>query len=229
VPNVVLPKTIGRTYDSLERDYLSDFGYGWSLAIGSPRLEVASDSNVTLTLPDGRRRTFYFAPIPYSPLFGNLSEPNYQGEPGEYGKLSTTNSCSLVVPGAGAFYCFLGGAGALYNQNVEKYHYQDPYGRVFTFSPAGKLERIRDLNGNELNFTPDGIISSSGANVLFNRDAQGRITTVTPPDGSVYTYEYDANGDLVAVHLPDTAEPIEYSYYRTRPASFPERRLRCPQ
>ena len=62
VPVTGLPIAIGRTYDSLERDYVGDFGNGWALTIGSPRLEMDSANNVTLTMPDGRRRTFFFAP-----------------------------------------------------------------------------------------------------------------------------------------------------------------------
>ena len=40
VPIAGLPITIGRRYDSLEKDKVGDFGHGWSLTIGHPRLEV---------------------------------------------------------------------------------------------------------------------------------------------------------------------------------------------
>ena len=40
VPIAGLPITIGRRYDSLEKDKVGDFGHGWSLMIGHPRLEV---------------------------------------------------------------------------------------------------------------------------------------------------------------------------------------------
>ncbi|MBZ0318178.1 MAG: FG-GAP-like repeat-containing protein, partial [Anaerolineae bacterium] len=69
VPVSGLPITIGRTYDSLERNLNGDFGYGWSLAIGNPRLEVDGHQNVTLTMPDGRRTTFYFTPQPMGLVF----------------------------------------------------------------------------------------------------------------------------------------------------------------
>ena len=35
-----MPITIGRRYDSLEKDNVGDFGHGWSLTISHPRLEV---------------------------------------------------------------------------------------------------------------------------------------------------------------------------------------------
>ena len=47
VPIAGLPITIGRRYDSLEKDKVGDFGHGWSLAIGHPRLEVNPDFSVT--------------------------------------------------------------------------------------------------------------------------------------------------------------------------------------
>ena len=56
-----MPITIGRRYDSLEKDKVGDFGYGWSLMIGHPRLEVEPELGVTMTLPNGRRATFDLA------------------------------------------------------------------------------------------------------------------------------------------------------------------------
>jgi len=70
-------------------------------------------------------------------------------------------------------------------------------------------------------YTPDGITSSAGLNVPFVRDSQGRIVRITGPENRVYTYGYDANGDLDAVNLPDVAGPggsmqsiqVGYEYY----------------
>src|SRR4029450_7393605 len=62
---------------------------------------------------------------------------------------------------------------------------------------------------------PNGIISSNGRSVGFERDAQGRITKVTTPtflggfaeNGVDYRYVYDGAGDLVTVELPPTIGP----------------------
>ena len=62
VPIAGMPITVGRRYDSLEKDSVGDFGYGWSLVLGHPKLEVDQANNVTMTLPNGRRVTFNFAP-----------------------------------------------------------------------------------------------------------------------------------------------------------------------
>jgi RHS repeat-associated protein len=219
VPVSGLPITIGRTYDSLERHYQSDFGYGWSLLIGSPRMEIDTSDNVTLTMPDGTRKTFYFAPQPF-PLFSSFAAPQYLSEPGEYGTFRAS-SCNLIVRSGGQFFCFEGGR---YSDNASAFTYEDPYGRIFTFSNDGELTSITDLNGNTLTFSETGITSSDGLSVYFNRDTEGRIIEACLDENNdsscagdvVYTYGYDGNGDLDTVHLPTLPnDPIDYDYYTT--------------
>ncbi|MCA9915702.1 MAG: hypothetical protein KC496_20245, partial [Anaerolineae bacterium] len=217
VPLAGLPVTIGRTYDSLERNYEDDFGYGWSLLIGNPRLEVGESGNVTMTMPDGSRKTFMFTPTPYSPMFyGAFLEPIYSSEPGEYGTLSV-ESCSIVVAGGpSGWQCFLGEA--KYADSITSFSYEDPYGRVFRYNVEGELQSIRDLTGNELIFSEGGInrIDENDQEeqvVTFVRNASGYIETIIDLQGNEYDYIYDSNGDLAEVHLPEIASPIEYTYY----------------
>jgi YD repeat-containing protein len=202
VPITGLPLAIGRTYDSLERNRIGDFGYGWTLTISNPRLQVDPAHNVTLTMPDGRRVTFFFTP--QSIGLGFLV-PSYTPEPGVFGTL-TTPGCLLVVSG-GHYFCFPGSA-----FSPTSYTYTDPYGRVFDLATSGQLRSIRDLNGNVLTFTPNGISSSTGLSVPFVRDSAGRITQITDPLNNVYRYEYDADGNLINVILPATAAPVQYRY-----------------
>jgi RHS repeat-associated protein len=212
VPVTGLPITIGRTYDSLERDLVGDFGYGWKLDLANPRVEIDAKNNVTITMPDGKRQTFYFTPYAPSPIFGFLTVPDYSPGPGVYGDL-VSNGCGLLAVSGGLTFCF---PGPLYAETVTEFTYTDPYGRVFVMDADGALKSIRDLNGNTLTFTPDGITSSvGGLHVPFVRDSQGRIIRITDPMGHIYRYEYNAAGDLVAVHLPDTATPVRYEYYTT--------------
>ncbi len=205
VPIVGLPITIGRRYDSLERGDFGDFGYGWTLTIGAGRVETDSANNVTITLPSGTRRTFYFAP---TGLLGPFAQQGYLAEPGEYGRLRA-NGCELIANSGGQWFCF---PGNLYRQSVTQYIYDDPYGRQFIYNAGGSLVSIRDLNGNTLSITRDGILSSTGLAVEFTRDVQGRITRVTDTEGAVYAYLYDDSGDLVAVSLPEVANPVQYIY-----------------
>ncbi|MBV6390993.1 MAG: hypothetical protein KPEEDBHJ_00197 [Anaerolineales bacterium] len=211
VPVSGLPIVIGRTYDSLNRNVPSDFGYGWDLAIANPKLEVDQAHNVTLTMPDGKRTTFYFTPESFGGWFGFMLAPKYTPEAGVYGSLTVPSECGAVVVSGGSYFCF---PGNLYDP--QEYTYTDPYGREFVMSKDGTLKTITDLNGNVLTFTPNGITSSmDGVHVDFVRDSLGRITEITGPDNTDYLYEYDIDGNLEVVTLPNNGQQAElrYGYY----------------
>jgi YD repeat-containing protein len=215
IPAAGIPVTVGRRYDSLEKDNVGDFGHGWSLVVGHPKLEVDPAHNVTITMPDNRRVTFSFAPTFPSAgpiIFGFLLLPAYEPEPGVYGSL-TADGCPVLVFNPYADIpsptCF----GALSPEELPyvptTYTYTDPYGRVFKMGSTGELRSIKDLQGNTLRFTPQGIASNTGVVIPFERDTTGRITKITSPpldagNGKVsLTYEYDAAGDLVKVNQPE--------------------------
>ena len=210
VPVAGLPITIARKYDSLDRNLIGDFGHGWSLEMSGPRLEVSPDNDVTITEPGtGRRVTFQFTPVSFGFPFSFFYQPTYTPEPGVFGKL-TSDGCSLLLrSGANSFSCFL----SIDGFSPTAYAYTDPNGRVYTMTADGKLQSIKDLNGNVLTFGPNGITSSAGGlNVPFARDGQGRITQVTDPDGKAYRYNYDGAGNLSTVELPGITTPITYTY-----------------
>jgi YD repeat-containing protein len=209
VPLTGLPITIGRTYDSLDRDHSGEFGHGWSLSVGSPRLTVDPAHNVTLMQPNGKRVTFSFTPQSGGGVFGYLRTPAYIPEAGVYGSL-TADGCTIVVATGGGYVCFLDP-----NPNYQptSYTYTDPYGRVYTMGADGTMKAIKDLNGNTLTFSANGIVSSAGDVIVpFLRDSQGRITQITDPVGNIYRYGYDAAGDLVSVALPGATQPVTYIY-----------------
>ena len=64
---------------------------------------------------------------------------------------------------------------------------------------SGDLLTVTDSNENKLTFSDAGIVSSTGVEVTFERDAAGRIVGVADPEGNRIGYEYDGFGDLVAV------------------------------
>lgn len=210
VPLAGIPITIERQYDSLERNQIGDFGYGWSLEMAGPRLEVSPDNDVTLTDPTtGRRVTFQFQPQSVGFPFGFLYQPNYLPEPGVYGKL-TSDGCGLLARSSGGVMCFLATEPGYHPTT---YTYTDPYGRVYTMTADGKLRSLKSLDGNVLTFSANGITSSAGnLTVPFARDAGGRVTQITDPAGKTYIYTYDTAGDLVSVKLPDSATPSTYEY-----------------
>lgn len=214
VPLAGIPINITRTYDSLNRGTVEDFGYGWKLGAGV-ELSVDKLMNVTFTL-DGKRETFYFTPQSTgSAFFSWLLVPNYTPQPGVHGTL-TSNGCGALIQVGGTLVqdtvgvsCFPAG-----NYQPSVYTYTDPVGRVYTMSSAGQLQTIKDLNGNTLTFAANGINSSvNGIVVPFIRDGQGRIQKITDLAQKDYTYTYDGNGNLQFVQYPGLANPTTYGYF----------------
>jgi RHS repeat-associated protein len=217
-----MPLMIGRHYDSLEKDNVSDFGHGWSLAMSHPRLESDPAHNVTLTMPNGRRVTFYFTPQSFGGVFNFFYGPKYTPEAGVYGSL-TSDGCPLLLVAGGTPVCFLEG-GLEYTPST--YTYTDPYGTAYVMGATGELRSITDRQRNSLVFSASGITSTvAGMTVHFDRDTQGRITTITSPEidasasFAIDTYEYDANGDLITEKRPASGSanvgvplPTKYTY-----------------
>src|SRR5262249_7548800 len=89
--------------------------------------------------------------------------------------------------------------------------YTTPEGRVLTIDKTAGVQSLRDLNGNTLTFGLNGISHSSGKGIAFTRDAQGRITQLTDPNGNSQTYVYDGNGDL-ASHTDPAGNVTHFLY-----------------
>ena len=223
VPATGLAINIQRQYDSLNANTSGDFGYGWNLGINTD-LTVDSSYNVTFTL-GGHRRTFYFIPQnPYVGLsglqllgigLGNLGPAlmadalgwiaAYTPEPGFQGTLTASDtgcsSANLIIPDSSRWNCLTGGQ---YIPSI--YVYTDPSGTTYTISATGALQSVQDLNGNGLTINANGITSTTGLNVPFVRDSSNRITQITDPQGNIYSYSYDGNGNLVSVTYPPTTQ-----------------------
>jgi RHS repeat-associated protein len=223
VPSAGLAIQVQRTYDSLWKSQRGDFGFGWRLGLNAVNLAVSANGDVTLTV-NGSRKTFYFTPQPNA-IFQSYFQPVYTGEPGFFGSLVTTgDNCTGVLLRMGNIYqCALANAGAVYA--AAGYKYRDPYGREYTLTPGGTLQSLKDLNGNELTLTASGITSSSGLNVPFVRDGQGRITQITDTAGNVYRYTYNAAGDLVTVQAPVSAPGVTPAVTLTTTYGYDARHL----
>jgi YD repeat-containing protein len=216
VPANGLAIRIERRYDSLEASHSSDFGYGWSLGTRID-LEVNGYSDVTFTL-GGRRRTFYFEPIPLTGMGIPLYRAFYAPEPGLHGTLvATSDTCDggVLIGNAGIYSCNLGvnGSWDIYQDHVFNYLYTDPSGTRYSIGGDGTLQSIVDRNGNTLTVTAAGISSSTGLSVPFLRDTQGRITQITDTLGNMYSYGYDpSTGDLTSVTYPGIPIPATFQY-----------------
>jgi len=207
VPLAGIPINIARTYDSLVRSKVGDFGQGWSLDVGVD-LSVDAFNNVTFTF-NKQRITFNFTPQSTgSALFAWLLVPHYTPAPGFYGSL-TSDGCNALVQVQNNVVCFP--STATYQPTT--YTYTDPSGRVYTVAASGALQSIKDLNGNVLTLTSSGISSSAGnAGVTFTRDGQGRISQITDLNGKNYIYTYDGSGNLFTVQQPGVSTVTTYLY-----------------
>lgn len=210
VPANGLPINIVRSYDSLNAGTSGDFGYGWNLGINVD-LTVDPSGNVTFTL-GGERKTFYLTPqnpFCYPPVGCILPTylPVYTPEPGLHGSLVGASDCVFLFPMGSLWSC---GEGEQFIPS--SYTYTDPTGTQYTINPGGELQSVQDKNGNTLTISANGITSTTGLNVLFVRDSQGRITQITDPQGNIYLYNYDANGNLSSVFYPNTPQPSTYAY-----------------
>ncbi|MBK8012783.1 MAG: LruC domain-containing protein [Deltaproteobacteria bacterium] len=94
---------------------------------------------------------------------------------------------------------------------VESVRLTTPDGRRVSLTRSGGTYAMSEPNGNQLTIDDDGVRHSSGKEIRFERDAEGRIIEVRDPLGQVTTYAYDAHGDLVSVTDP-TGAAATYRY-----------------
>jgi len=206
VPLAGIPISITRTYDSLDRSKIEDFGFGWRLGTFID-LSVDAQNNVTFNF-NGQKVTFFFTPVPQS-FFGSWLTPAYTPQAGIHGSL-ISNGCGGLLRLQSGLVCFPS-TGQTYQPTL--YQYTDPIGRAYTITSTGQLQSIKDLNGNTITVTPTGITSSvNGVVVPFVRDGTGRISQITDLNGKIYTYTYDTNGNLQSVQYPGLTAAETYTY-----------------
>ncbi|HUQ87853.1 MAG TPA: PKD domain-containing protein [Vicinamibacterales bacterium] len=236
VPMSGLPITVNRVYDS--RDKRSgDFGIGWRLDIQTLRLRTnrpmysgwngtksggflpnycvtaGDDHKVSITLADGTVEEFDMAlDTPCQqiqpPQTANVI---WNRRPGTRGTLASIDQSDVWINGSfpGTVELLDGSLTDLFDPQTFRYTTYE--GMQFVINKTAGVQSAKDPDGNTLTFTPNGIIHSSGASVTFTRDAQGRITKMTAPDGKISNYTTDANGDL-ASYADAAANTTRYYY-----------------
>ncbi len=218
IPAPGFPITITRSYSTLDAGEQGDFGYGWSLDIANTSVNVehadaglsgygqyASFKNgdrVVITLPDGTTEGFTFYAQPSGGIGSATTyyKPRFVADTGVDSELFV-NDVNLISDGD-EWIDYT--TGLSYNPALEEfgnaYVLRLRNGVELTINAStGELASIHDRYGNALYFTGDGIESSNGRGVEFTRDYAGRITKITDPLGSYLTYEYDDDGNLIAV------------------------------
>jgi RHS repeat-associated protein len=207
--------------------------------LGYRTVGFSRGDRVYITLPGGKREGFTFSPVQLgvndksvlatyiNGIFGgNIFKPTFVAD--------KTNTTTLTVDGStfnglgdtwllevnGKPGKFVTMGGLLYRPDEQifgnQYTVTTKDGMKYKINATdGKLESIKDTNGNTLNYTDTEIRSSNGQKVVFERDNQGRIVSVTDPLGAKVKYEYDAKGDLVAV-IDRDGNTTKYEYNSTQ-------------
>jgi len=222
IPMAGIPITITRTYDSRVKSK-GEFGTGWTLDLKTMEVQEnrvpgegwetyctqsifnvcigwgvrpTVDHTVLVTIPGIRDHEFSVQAVttyadPSGLAQGSLA---FSAQPGTFSTLQALGNAN---------YDFLLG-GELLDSSFEVidpnlYRFTSEDGTIFRINQFTGLYQITDPNGNTIAFTSGGIIHSAGKSVIFTRDAQKRITSVTDPEGNTIQYEYDFYGDLVSV------------------------------
>jgi RHS repeat-associated protein len=262
-----IPIAVVRTYNSINPSR-GDFGYGWTFALNSMDVtlnetrkedddwlaiggdeegvspngtfskRIGGDRNVTLTLPDGRRTTFYYDPERTSTY---TYQARWRSAPGIQADLTAQGDSVYVVnPGYGAGWK---------NGSIPYNNYDFP-GFILTMKDGTVYKLNRDwmgqhgiTNGNSLvlidTYGPpylaeivqrskDKILISSNSVVHMNSQEQitsqiaikrynGLIASISDPNSlasgglAAVKYEYDNNDNLMYVErLVDTSNGGTY-------------------
>ncbi len=230
IPLAGIPVEVTRVYDTLDASISGAFGHGWTMGRADPLiLETVPDGaefipNVTkvyLTNPDGQRVGFTYTETAVAGgLLGDTTFAiSFEPDLGVYDTLAI-DQASITRGGLsgifGAIATELSGSPLM---NPSEYTLTTKDGIVYRYHENEGLRSVTDLNGNVLTYSEDGISHSSGVEISFVRDPQGRVDEIHfpgmdnagNPTIEVLDYQYDANGDLVSfINAAD--ETIRYEY-----------------
>jgi len=231
IPVAGIPVRVTRTYDTRQRNEPLDFGFGWSVDYQNVRVRESrklgfswrlnrrqvglfpewcvvpnGQPTVTVTLPDGQVESFRAKVVPECSQITPEINVQLQFDPvdGTDSQLEQT-SFGLVrlveIAGSGVANIVDPGAPAT-PIDPESYRLTMPEGRVYELDQGFGIRRVTDLNGQSLTYSANGVRHSTGIGIDFTRDAQGRITRMTLPDGTAMNYAYTPDGDLATFSDP---------------------------
>ncbi len=228
-----LPVQVNRTYSTLQRTEKLDFGYAWSIDYQNVKLQenihpgrdwkMTADTfvgscfktdkqhMVSIALPDGTTESFEFK---FARECGHYQAGSFYDAPvlyalnGSESKLEVIDaSDSVAMNGSGEII----DSNTLASYDPSLYRLTLPNGMIYEVSENLGLKKVKDLREDTLTYNNDGIQSSRGESLTFERDSQNRITKITDLMGKSMTYHYDANDDLDYV-IDQMGQTTTYTY-----------------
>ena len=231
-----MPIQLTRLYDSRDKR-TGDFGVGWSLGVKALRVSTSgvlgtkwqvvqqstsfalvpgSDHFVSVALPNGKIETFDLSVtpsssflVPFTTLFAT-----FVPRPGTLGTLQSLDNVNLLILDPQPGPITLVDDSLLTTFHPDRFLYTQLDGTQVVVTRTHGVESVKDTNGNQITISPGGVSNSSGINVVFTRDGNGRITAITDPRGQTQTYLYTPAGDL-ASHTDAAGNTTSYFYNAT--------------
>ncbi len=221
-----LPLMLTRTYDSTKKDVLGDFGWGWSasgqditvrknMTFGAGWqvvqqqfqlcLKPVGRRRISVTLPDGGLYRFdaanspecQFGAVPEAnPVFTAVPGPTGgpAGRSGAGGQLRVIND-TLVMAQGGMLVDADSGA----PWNPSDFELTTEEGVKYLLREGVGVLSVTDVYGNKVTYGANGYSHSANLAVALTRDAQGRITKASDPNGKSLAYAYNSAGELASV------------------------------
>ncbi|MFN8740978.1 MAG: hypothetical protein ACK5YR_13705, partial [Pirellula sp.] len=237
-----VPIKVQRSYSSARSTKELDFGRGWALDFGIPKIEVAysqsaatgssgypvllDGTRINVVLPDGSTEGFTFYGIPEhpNPIGINISWlPYFAPDKGNTTFLQVDKIPMFRVASGDSFeYVSFQGA--------ESFH---PASRAFGGSWQLFLQDgtaihidartpntawIEDRNKNRTTITPNGVTHWSGRTITIQRDSgnNNRISWIKDALNNYIYYTYDNIGNLIKVKDRANAETL-FAYHNSDP------------
>ena len=192
-------------------DYIIEQGpYG--LQIPTYYLYDTASHLVTVRLPDGRLEEFDPIPSPNKSAWtpAEWVDVNYTPRPGTVGGLKAEGATGLYAPYTGGTVDLMD-MNTMGSWNPRIYTYTTPEGIAYTIDKIDGVKSVTCPSSETLTITANGIIHSDGKSLVFTRDGQGRVASISDPNGNTRIYAYNAQGDLVSTTDPE-GNSTEHSY-----------------
>ncbi len=215
-----IPVQVYRTYSTLQRFKKRDLTYGWSLDYQNVKVEEnihpgkdwkttpdvlvgycfkdKKQHIVNIALPDGTTESFEFKfrdecrhYFPNHFYDGPVLKPLN----GTTAKLEVIDASDTVMMND---YGELIDSQTLDHYDPNVYRLTLANGMVYEIDQNKGITRVKDIMGDYIQYTHDGIISSRlGKALSFERDSKDRIIKITDTlSGKSVSYHYDHNGDM---------------------------------